>query len=694
VTKQQGVASARTPGHRLTRRDTGSGIAAATAVAVGLVATGLLAATPVAAAPVTAEPAPLLGASAQGVIPGEYVVVLKEGSGLQATGLGEPSPAELVAGAVARGRRAGAVITQQYTRALRGYGADLDADELAKVRADPAVAYVQANQRYRLSDVQANPPWGLDRLDQRGRPLNDRYKHTASGSGVTAYVVDTGVRGSHLDFTTNSAGVIVSSRVTGGISKLADDDTTADCLGHGTHVAGTIGGTVYGVAKQVTLVPVRVLDCDGVSSSQIVAEGLDWIVGHHTGGPAVANLSLTNEGGADPVVEDAVNRMIADGITTVIAAGNGVYDKETHDYQGVGACSVSPSRVRAAITVGATTKTDRRAEFSNYGSCVDLYAPGVDIDSDSYLADDQVVTMSGTSMAAPHVAGAAALYLQDHPTATPAQVQAALIAASTANKVTNVSTKWPRRLLFSLPKVAAPAATTTAGAIPSGTALLRGSKICSPNTLYCLSQRRSDGKLVLTKPGGRTLWTNNRAAAWTTVDAGGNFVSYDAYGQWIWSSHTPGVGRSTLRVQDQGNLVLVNDVTSAVEWTSGPAQKLAPTQSSTGVSTLSIGKALYRSGSQLASANGKFTLAVSGNGDLILAKSGTRIWHSGARNGDWLTLRPDGNLVYYRSDGVAVWKTGTGGQGAARLTLRDSGNLVLVRLSDQRILWSTKTSGA
>jgi hypothetical protein len=332
-------------------------------------------------------------------------------------------------------------------------------------------------------------------------------------------------------------------------------------------VAGTIGGVTNGVAKQVTLVPVRVLDCEGNSSSEVVAQGLDWIVGDHAGGPAVANLSLTNEGGADTVVEAAVNRVIKDGVTTVLAAGNGVYNKKIQDNQGIGACKVSPSRVRAGITVGATTKTDRRAGFSNYGSCVDLYAPGVDITSDSSLEDDQVLTMSGTSMAAPHVTGAAALYLQAHPQATPAEVQADLIAAATSNKVTNVSSKWPRRLLFSLPKATLPTATGTPGQITTATALLRGSTICSPNARFCLTQRASDGKLVLIRSGGHVVWTNNRPAAWTRMNASGNLASYDAYGQWMWSTHTSGVGPSTLFVRDGGTLALVNNATAAVEWT-------------------------------------------------------------------------------------------------------------------------------
>jgi subtilisin family serine protease len=596
-------------------------------------------------------PAPLLGTSANRVIAGEYVVVHKHDARLHA--------------------------------------ARLSSSELAKVRADPAVAYVQANEVYRSTTTQSKSDWGLDRIDQRTLPLNGSYQYTETGAGVTAYIVDTGIRSTHLDFTTDTGGHTVASRVSGGVSEINDGQGTSDCVGHGTHVAGSVGGVLYGVAKDVNLVPVRVLDCDGSSTSAVVAAGLDWIVANHTTGPAVANLSLTNEGGPDPVVEAAVQRVIADGVTVVIAAGNG-----DSNGNGVSACSVSPSNIREAITVGASTTSDQRAQYSNYGSCVDLYAPGSEIESDWYDGDNRINVLSGTSMATPHVTGVAALYLEKHPTATPAQVQAALIDGSTPNAVTNVSSNWPRRMLFSRQKAAPPTATTTASRIPSGTALLRGRQICSPNGLYCLIQQGTDGNLVLYKPGSRPLWATGAPAAWTTMNADGNLVSYDAYGQQVWSARSGG-GVSTLRVQNKGNLVVVNDATGAVAWTSNRAQKTAPTQAMSLAPGLAPGAALYRAGATLASPNGKFSLALKANGDLALAKKGGgTIWHTGAKDDDWLTLTTNGNLALYRSDGKSLWSSGTTGDGAASLILRNTGDLVLARTSDQKTLWSTNTAGA
>jgi subtilisin family serine protease len=655
---------------------------------------------PASAASPAAEPAPLVGTSSAGAIAGEYLVVLKDASGLRAAGLDGSSASTIVADAVSRGTKVGATIQERYTNALQGYAAAMSPAALAQVREDPAVAYVQANQTYQATQIEAtgteaDPTWGLDRVDQRNLPLNSKYYYTNSGTGVTAYVVDTGIRASHLDFTTDAAGNAIPSRVTSGVDVigggLASCDPNSDFeAGHGTHVAGILGGVYYGVAKNVSLVSVRVLDCSGSTTSAKLAKGLDWIVANHTSGPAVANLSLSNNGsGADRVIEAAVKRLIADKVTVVIAAGNG-----DRNGNGANACSFSPGDVKTAITVGSTTKSDRRSTFSNYGSCVDLYAPGSDIESDWFSADNTAATMSGTSMATPYVAGAVALYLQLHPKATPATVQAAMLKTSTPNKVANVSHAWPRRLLFALQRVSAPAATTTASQIPSGQALLLGQRICSSNKLYCLTQRTSDGKLVLYKPGNRVLWHTGAAAAWTKMNAGGDLVSYDIYNRATWTSGTGTAGASTLRVQDNGTLAIVNNASQAVVWTSNAAQSSAPTQTKNAASSLVTGTALYRSGARLHSANGKFSFGVASNGALVLTKMKVGIiWHTGAKDSDWLTIGTDGNLVLYRSDSVAVWKTGTT-TGAARLSLLNNGNLVLERISDHKTLWSTKTAGA
>ncbi len=655
--------------------------------------------------PVPDDAAPLIGTSADEVVTNTYIVVLKDPAGLHAAAAGTSSASTtLVAAAAARSRKLGAAVHDTYSSALRGYSATMSQKALAQVRTDPAVDYVQVDQKY-TSDAktystgtETKPTWGIDRIDQRSLPLKHKYYFTGTGAGVTAYVVDTGIRSTHFDFTTNMNGDVVPTRVSDGVSTLNGDDSTEDCAGHGTHVAGTIGGVYFGVAKDVHLVPVRVLNCDGESDSATVAKGLDWIVANHQPGqPAVANMSLSSEGsGADTAVEAAVSRVIKDGVTVVVAAGNG--DKKGH---GVSACSFSPSDMKAAIVVGSTTKTDKRSTFSNYGSCVDLYAPGSGIESDWYTADNQAAILSGTSMATPHVTGVVALYLERHPTASPAAVQKAIVAAATPNKVTNVSHTWPRRLLFSLQPVSKPPATTTASQIPSGTALLSGATVCSPNGLYCLTQRAKDGKLVLQKPGSRTIWSASKGgAAWTKMNSTGNLASYDRYDRAVWSSKTSGTGPSTLFVQDNGTLQLISNATGKVAWTSGKAQKAkAPAQVKTPAATLTAKLAIYRSGVKLVSPNGTFSLALHSNGDLVLKKKLSKtksktLWHTKAKDDDWMVLKSGGDLQLVRSDGTVVWKAGVGGKGATTLILHDNGNLTLTRISDHKVLWSTKTKGA
>ncbi|MEJ3744963.1 S8 family serine peptidase [Actinomycetes bacterium KLBMP 9797] len=362
-----------------------------------------------------------------------YVVVLSDA----ASGASRAARAARTAAAVATAERAGGTVLARYERVLDGYAAHLSPTALAAVRADPAVAYVERDSVIHgglvdtrsVQATQPNPPsWGLDRIDQRALPLNNNYGYVSTGAGVTVYIVDSGIRASHVDFGTRASGVY---------DAVGDGNGTNDCHGHGTHVAGTAGGTTYGVAKRVTIKAVRVLQCDNSGFTSDLIEGMDWIAGHRDP-VSVANFSLQGYGTAP---NQAAENLLNLGVKTVFIANNFNTD----------ACTNGPRSARG-VTVAAVTDTDTRASFSSYGSCVDVFAPGVSITSAGIASDTASAPgWSGTSMAAPHVTGWLARYLQGSPGATMAQAKTALITASTKNVVINPGPSSPNRLLYANP---------------------------------------------------------------------------------------------------------------------------------------------------------------------------------------------------------------------------------------------------
>jgi subtilisin family serine protease len=313
-----------------------------------------------------------------------------------------------------------------YKNALNGFAVEMSPADAERLSEDFRVEYVEEDAEVTLDATQSNPPWGLDRIDQRSRPLNAIYTFNWTGAGVFAYVIDTGIRTAHTQFGGRAANVFDAFGGNG-----------QDCNGHGTHVAGTIGGSTFGVAKSVNLRGVRVLNCSGSGSNSGVIAGVDFVRLNRQN-PAVANMSLG--GGASSALDTAVNNLSNSGVAIAVAAGN----------SNTNACNSSPARAANAITVGSTTTSDSRSSFSNFGSCLDIFAPGSGILSAWATSNTATATLSGTSMASPHVAGVAALYKQQNPSASASTVRNAIVNGSTTNVVTNAGTGSPNRLLYSL----------------------------------------------------------------------------------------------------------------------------------------------------------------------------------------------------------------------------------------------------
>jgi subtilisin family serine protease len=349
-------------------------------------------------------------------IAGQYIVVLK-GDKSQASEKSE----KLI-------KKYGGKTKHVFKNAIGGYAVEMDDSTAINLSQDEDVEYVEQDIPMQANATQSSAPWGLDRIDQRERSLNSTYTYNAMGNGVSVYVIDTGIRTTHSDF---------GGRASLAYTTISDGRGAGDCNGHGTHVAASIGGNTYGVAKGVRLYAVRVLGCNGSGSNSGVIAGVDWVAANRRG-PTVVNMSLG--GGASTALDTAVKNAIASGVTFAVAAGN----------ENANACNSSPARVPTAITVGATNSSDSRASFSNWGSCLDVFAPGESIRSAWYTSDTALATLSGTSMASPHVAGVAALYLEANPTATPAAVDSGLKASATTGKVTSLGTGSPNVFLYSL----------------------------------------------------------------------------------------------------------------------------------------------------------------------------------------------------------------------------------------------------
>jgi subtilisin family serine protease len=474
-------------------------------------------------------------------VPGQYIVVLKDSA------LGTAKVPEL-ARALALPQRA--IVTMTYEHALRGFVVQTSEEGARALAGRPEVDSVEEDTQLFIDDPrpsvipkgengktvvrgkQTNAPWGLDRIDQINLPLSTTYSFPATGAGVHAYIIDSGILAAHPDF---------GGRASADYTAINDGNGATDCNGHGTFVAGIIGGSAYGVAKSVRLHGVRVANCAGALTISSIIAGVNWVTANGTK-PAVVNMSLVSNVSDSSLIDTAVRNSIASGFTYVAAAGNANVD----------ACNYAPARVAEAITVGSTDSTDTRAADSNYGRCVDVFAPGVNVSS-TYAVNGNpaYATASGTSFASPHVAGVAALYLETHPSAAPSTVATGVVYASPVGKVNNPGSGSPTRLLHSTPLAAC-------GVLNSGDALTPGQFLYSCNGKAML-YHQNDGNVVVYQ-NGVPLWNTQTGGGTVTssfiMQTDGNLVLYTGAGSPLWSTNTGNRSGAYLLMQDDCNLVL------------------------------------------------------------------------------------------------------------------------------------------